>query len=344
MSTNDDGRDDKAEPNKPEHSTVPIAKVSSNEERRQAAKAKLEQRLETEHQQARRRKILIASVSTAVVLAVVATATTLITKKILDDREAARWTSCTYADSPSKFGELPKEVPASVPADQRAEAQKYLDTMLAGAPKERVAPKPDERQLKSGTADWTLNTSQGAVHITLNRDGAPCNTAALISLTENKAHLLSDKKVTFDSYFDDTTCPRMTTNKNLQILQCGDPTGTTGGSPGWSSPDEFPTDLKTVGSPNPMTGSQPAVYPRGTVAIANSNNPQAGTSNTGAAQFFLVINDSQLAPNYSVVGKVDEASMPVLDKILKAGVVPGPNGAEDGTPKDGVTIKTATIG
>ena len=43
-------------------------------------------------------------------------------------------------------------------------------------------------------------------------------------------------------------------------------------------------------------GAGPVVYPRGTVAIANSNNPMMGRSNTGAAQFFIVWSDSQLSP------------------------------------------------
>jgi peptidyl-prolyl cis-trans isomerase B (cyclophilin B) len=305
--------------------------VSSNEERREAAKRKLEERLERERQEKRRRKIIIASVSTVVVVAIVATATTLIVKKVLDDREAARWTACSYTDQPSRFDELPDEVPAEVPAEQRAQAQAYLDEMRAGESKQRTAPKPDEKQLKEGTANLVLDTNQGAVPITLDRTGAPCNTGAVISLAEN-------------DFYNDTPCHRLTNSESLKVLQCGDPTGTGAGGPGWSSPDELPTDLKPAGEPDPMSGTAPVIYPRGTVAIANSNNPQSGQTDTGSSQFFLVLQDSQLAANYSVVGQVDPDGLTVLDKIAANGLTPGPNGsAEDGKPKQPVEITSATV-
>ncbi|AZG44250.1 peptidylprolyl isomerase [Gordonia insulae] len=306
--------------------------MSTNEERREAAKRKLEERLERERQEKRRRKLIIASVSTVVVVAIVATATTLIVKKVLDDREAARWTSCAYEDTPSRFDQLPKEVPAEVPADQRAQAQAYLDEMKAGEAKQRTSPKPDSQQLKDGTADMVLDTNQGAIPITLQRTGAPCNTGAVISLAEN-------------NFYNNSPCHRITESESLKVLQCGDPTGTGAGGPGWSSPDELPTDLKPAGQPaDPMTQQGPVIYPRGTVAIANSNNPQTGQSNTGSSQFFLVLQDSQLAPNYTVVGKVDPGGLTVLDKIAKNGLTPGPNGnAQDGRPKQPVDIATATV-
>lgn len=305
--------------------------MSSNEERREAAKRKLEERLERERQEKRRRKIIIASVSTVVVVAIVATATTLIVKKVLDDREAARWTACSYTDQPSRFDELPAEVPAEVPAEQRAQAQAYLDEMRAGESKQRTAPKPDEKQLKEGTANLVLDTNQGAVPITLDRTSAPCNTGAVISLAEN-------------DFYNDTPCHRLTNSESLKVLQCGDPTGTGAGGPGWSSPDELPTDLKPAGEPDPMSGTAPVIYPRGTVAIANSNNPQSGQADTGSSQFFLVLQDSQLAANYSVVGQVDPAGLTVLDKIAANGLTPGPNGsAEDGKPKQPVEITSATV-
>ncbi|MCX2965071.1 peptidylprolyl isomerase [Gordonia aquimaris] len=305
--------------------------MSSNEERREAAKRKLEERLERERQEKRRRKIIIASVSTVVVVAIVATATTLIVKKVLDDREAARWTACSYTDQPSRFDELPDEVPAEVPAEQRAQAQAYLDEMRAGESKQRTAPKPDEKQLKEGTANLVLDTNQGAVPITLDRTGAPCNTGAVISLAEN-------------DFYNDTPCHRLTNSESLKVLQCGDPTGTGAGGPGWSSPDELPTDLKPAGEPDPMSGTAPVTYPRGTVAIANSNNPQSGQTDTGSSQFFLVLQDSQLAANYSVVGQVDPDGLTVLDKIAANGLTPGPNGsAEDGKPKQPVEITSATV-
>lgn len=330
MSTNDDGQESTTDLNKAEDAATSSA-APTNEERRQAAKAKLTQRLEHEQQQARKRKIIIASVSAAVVVAVVATVTTIVVKKILDDREAARWTTCAYQDAASDIDQYPKEVPPGTPADQREEYQKQVDQINAIRTKQRKSPKPAAKELKEGTATWTLNTTQGAITSTLNRAGAPCNTGAIISLTDDK-------------FYDGTSCHRMTTSKTLQVLQCGDPTAIGLGNPGWSSPDEPPTGLKPGPTQNPMGGDQIVVYPRGTIAIANSNNAQMGRANTGGSQFFLVINDSQLPANYSVVGTVDAAGLAVLDKVFKGGIVPtSAQRPDDGKPKLPVDIVTAKI-
>ena len=46
-----------------------------------------------------------------------------------------------------------------------------------------------------------------------------------------------------EGYFDDTTCHRLTASAGLKVLQCGDPEGTGSGGPGYTIPDELPTDL-----------------------------------------------------------------------------------------------------
>ncbi|TAK01258.1 MAG: peptidylprolyl isomerase [Chloroflexota bacterium] len=76
------------------------------------------------------------------------------------------------------------------------------------------------------------------------------------------------------------------------VIQGGDPTGTGGGGPGY----EFPNDPVNV------------PYARGVVAMAN-----AGVDTNGS-QFFIVLADSGLAPNYSVFGRVT-AGMDVVDVI-----------------------------
>jgi len=76
------------------------------------------------------------------------------------------------------------------------------------------------------------------------------------------------------------------------VIQGGDPTGTGGGGPGY----EFPNDPVNV------------PYARGVVAMAN-----AGVDTNGS-QFFIVLADSGLDPNYSVFGRVT-AGMDVVDVI-----------------------------
>ena len=328
----------------------------TNEQRRLDAKRKLEQRLETQQAAARKRKIIIASSSVIVVLVVAAAVTTLVVNKVLDDREKARYTACAYTPTPENqktFPEPPAATPG-LPAAQQVLEKQYADNLIAGKSKQRTAPMPADRQLKKGDLTAQFTTNQGPITMTLDRSSAPCNVAALTSLIKQK-------------YYDNTTCHRLTegsAENKLTILQCGDPTGTGAGAPGWSSPDEFPTDLKVV----PQTQQEAAagvpnsvIYPRGTVAIANNYQPgpggQATGANTGSAQMFLVINDSQLPPNYSVVGKIDDDGLKVLDKVYKGGVTPGVRGSQDqntgaityaSTPGDGppklpVDIKTVTV-
>ncbi|MGC4935860.1 peptidylprolyl isomerase [Gordonia sp. DT30] len=316
-------------------------RVLTNEQRREAAKRKLAERLDRERAAARKRKILISTISGVVVIAVVATATYFIVDKIQTDRFNAAHTTCQYDKQDSNFKQIPTSVPAEIkdPA-QRELFQEQIDKVRAGESKQRTSPMPDTTQAKDGTSTLTLSTTQGAVPVDLNRTGAPCNTGAIISLADH-------------GYYNDSPCHRMTTAA-LKVLQCGDPTGTGLGQPGWTSPDEPPTDLKPAGQPNPQSGQQPVTYPRGTVAIANSGSPQQGAPNSGgSAQFFILIQDGTLPSSYAVVGKVNPTGMKVIDKVYAGGVNPGigPNQmtgayertADDGSPKLPMTIETAKV-
>jgi peptidyl-prolyl cis-trans isomerase B (cyclophilin B) len=120
-------------------------------------------------------------------------------------------------------------------------------------------------------------------------------------------------------YFDNTTCHRLTT-QNIYVLQCGDPTASGSGGPGYTFQDEN------------LTG---ATYPAGTIAMAN------GGPGTNGSQFFIVYKDTQLPPSYTPWGKVT-AGMDVVNKIAAAGEDDA-NGAGDGHPKQTVTIKSVTV-
>ncbi len=119
-------------------------------------------------------------------------------------------------------------------------------------------------------------------------------------------------------YFDDTKCHRLTTSASLKVLQCGDPSGTGSGGPGYSFADETNASM---------------TYPAGTVAMANAG------ANTNGSQFFLVYADSQLPPDYTVFGKIT-SGLDVLTKIAAAGVF---GGGEDGAPAAPATISKVTI-
>ncbi|GAA2049577.1 peptidylprolyl isomerase [Williamsia deligens] len=327
----------------------------TNEQRRAEAKRKLEQRLTTQQAAARRRKRIILTTSLVVVVAVVATGATLITKKVLDDREKARYVACAYTPTPADQDPFatPPQVPANLSPEQRTLAEQFRDQFVQGKSKQRKEQVPADRQLKKGDLQATFVTTQGTLPITLKRSEAPCNVGAVVSLIK-------------EGYYNDTPCHRLTEGGagKIAVLQCGDPTGTGAGGPGWTSPDEFPTNLKVVPQDPQLAAlgvPSTAVYPRGTVAIANQyqsgQGGQAQGQNTGSAQMFLVINDSQLPPNYTVIGSVDPSGLPILDKVSKGGITPTIRPSQDpqtgavtyaptqgdGTPKLPVTVEKATV-
>ena len=171
---------------------------------------------------------------------------------------------------------------------------------------------------RTGTATVTLHTNQGDIGITLPRTKAPCTVASFAFLAAA-------------GFYNGSPCHRLTAADTLKVLQCGDPTGTGTGGPGYTIPDENPTDL-------PASSASPGadLYARGTVAMANTGQPH-----TGGSQFFLVYADSALPPQYAVFGTVDAAGLAVLDKVAKAGIQ-NDDGTHDGKPALPVTITTAT--
>ena len=81
------------------------------------------------------------------------------------------------------------------------------------------------------------------------------------------------------------------------------------------------------------TSDSPAVL-RGTLAMANAG------PGTNGSQFFLVFKDSQLPPNYTVFGTIDETGLATLDKIAGGGTA---DGGPDGAPKMDVNVKSIAL-
>jgi peptidyl-prolyl cis-trans isomerase B (cyclophilin B) len=140
-----------------------------------------------------------------------------------------------------------------------------------------------------------LITTQGVISFQALTAAAPCTTYSFRFLAQR-------------GYFDGTHCHRLTT-QGIFVLQCGDPTGTGSGGPGYSFNDEN------------LTG---ATYPAGTVAMANAG------PNTNGSQFFIVWKDTKLSPAYTPFGKV-VGGMGVLQRIAAAGD-DSQNGPGDGYP------------
>ena len=115
------------------------------------------------------------------------------------------------------------------------------------------------------------------------------------------------------------------------MLQCGDPSGTGQGGPGYRFPNEYPTNQFRLTDPLMKV---PMLYPRGTLAMANSG------LGTNGSQFFLVYKDSVMPPTYTVFGTIDQTGLATLDKIAAAGVA---DGSDDGKPNQDVTIKSVRL-
>ncbi|WJZ01835.1 peptidylprolyl isomerase [Corynebacterium freiburgense] len=160
-----------------------------------------------------------------------------------------------------------------------------------------------------GMVTVKLATNQGEIEMNLDGSKAPCGVGAIEHLAKS-------------GFYDNTLCHRITT-QNIYVLQCGDPTATGSGGPGFTFKDEYPVD----------TGEQ-GLYRAGVIAMANAG------PDTNGSQFFLNYQDSPLPPNYTILGRVSDQSLPVLQAIAQKGAA---DGARDAAPAEEVRIDKASL-
>ena len=150
---------------------------------------------------------------------------------------------------------------------------------------------PDAALAEGRTWSGTLRTSQGDIGLELDGASAPQAVANFVTLAR-------------DSYFDSTACHRLVTT-GIKVLQCGDPTGTGTGGPGysWGPIENAPAD---------------DFYPAGTIAMARVG----GDGESMGSQFFLVYEDSTIqsdaAGGYTVFGRIT-SGLDVVQAIADAG-------------------------
>ncbi|MCX5371234.1 peptidylprolyl isomerase [Streptomyces sp. NBC_00080] len=267
--------------------------VTQEQRKRQLAREKFlrqQQRRTSARRKARARNSVIASVLGVIIIGSVALYATGVMK---DDDKANASSETTPSATPSAVKD---------PCEKAA----------AGSVKTQTWKKEPAVTIdKSAKYTMTLATTCGDIGIALKAKAAPH--------TVNSFSFLAGK-----GYFDHTKCHRLTTN-GIYVLQCGDPTGSGSGGPGYTIPDE---NLKDTSLKN-------NIYPAGTIAMANT-----GQAHTGGSQFFLVYQDSQLPPSYTPFGTVSADGMKVLTKIAAAGEN---TGAGDGAPNATVVINKATV-
>ncbi|MDV6291874.1 peptidylprolyl isomerase [Rhodococcus aetherivorans] len=229
------------------------------------------------------------------------------------DDGSATSTSNTAASAPTSAPSL-SDFPA-LPA-QRAEplpATVSCAYPSDGRPAAKPVQPPRAEAVPTTDTDVTVATTQGDIGLALRGELSPCTVGSFLSLASQ-------------GYFDDTDCHRLTTDPTLSVLQCGDPTATGTGGPGYEFANEFPTDQYAAGDPQ---AQNPMIYPRGTLAMANAG------PGTNGSQFFLVYGDSILPPQYTVFGTIDETGLATLDEIAAAGV---DGGGPDGPPAAPTTL------
>ena len=155
----------------------------------------------------------------------------------------------------------------------------------------------------------TVKTNFGDMTATLDGKTAPCAVNSFLSLSKQ-------------GYYDKTDCHRITSDKRgFHVLQCGDPTGSGSGDPGYRYAEE-------------LTGKED--YKVGSLALANTGQPSSS-----GAQFFIDYDATTLPPNYTQFGQLTPAGLKVAQKAAKAATKGKPDGY-DGPPATKVTITGVT--
>ncbi|MFV2143014.1 MULTISPECIES: peptidylprolyl isomerase [Isoptericola] len=171
-------------------------------------------------------------------------------------------------------------------------------------------PGPDAAEGRTWEVSLDLCVDGATETVALELDGerAPQTVASFVSLAEQ-------------GYFDATACHRLVT-QGIHVLQCGDPTASGSGGPGYSyGPVENAPDDD--------------VYPAGTVAMAR----RGGDAESMGSQFFLVYEESTIpsdaAGGYTVFGTVT-SGLDTVQAVADAGTT---DGAADGSPASPVIIE-----
>ncbi|MCX4091165.1 peptidylprolyl isomerase [Nocardia sp. alder85J] len=289
--------------------------MPSNEQRRAAAKRKLERRLERQAERARRRKQLTIAGSVLGVVVVIAAGVGIyfLTKGDTDKSTAS-------ATPDASLSSTPEIAPPPAP---KPKAATVSCTYADGGDAAKPATKPAKTEVSTqDSPKVSIDSSQGPIGITLNAAASPCTVNSFESLVQQ-------------GFYNGAPCHRLST-QGLKMLQCGDPSGTGKGGPGYSFANEYPTDQYAPGDP---AAKQPVTYQRGVVAMANAG------PDTNGSQFFLMFGDSKLPPQYTIFGTVDAAGLTTLDKIAAGGDDESlATTAGGGKPNLPVTFNTARIG
>ena len=217
-------------------------------------------------------------------------------------------------DDKAATNSQPGATAAAGPGAQATAAAKPLVAGCSAAPKLPADPRtgtlPDKATAAGKTFVATVTTSCGVLTMELDGTRAPQTVASFLGLARG-------------GYWADSPCHRLTTAR-IFVLQCGDPTGTGSGSPGYGFGVENPPADFTIAP--------------GTLAMARTPDP-----NTNGSQFFIVYQETSLpdAVGYSIFGKVT-SGMDIVDKIAAAGAAPA-DATQNTAPLQPISILTVNV-
>ncbi|HEU4529223.1 MAG TPA: peptidylprolyl isomerase [Actinomycetota bacterium] len=289
----------------------------SRSRNRQLAKQHARRQAERRAQQRRRN----AAIAVAAVIAVLGIGFAAWAFLWGGDEESAA--SATPSASPSATGPTGPTGPTGEPGEQTGTVEPTAgpEEVACGAeaPGGAMDPKPQFAApakviKKSQTYVATLQTSCGDIVIELLDDLAPKTVNSFVFLAQ-------------EGFFDGQRIHRI--DESIDVLQGGDPTGTGGGGPGYTIPDE-------------LTGEES--YAAGTFAMANAG------PDTGGSQFFIITGvdghalDDQAA--WTIFGTVIEG-LDVAERIQQV-PISDPEAAAAGDltgqqPSEAVYLERVTI-
>jgi peptidyl-prolyl cis-trans isomerase B (cyclophilin B) len=206
--------------------------------------------------------------------------------------------------------------PASTPTSSGGlAAGQKLAAGCTAPPANQTAPKQQKEVPAKATAAGktfvaTVKTTCGDLTFELDGTKAPQTVASFINLAKT-------------GFWAPSPCHRVTT-EGIYVLQCGDPTGTGQGGPGYTfGIENAPNDGK---------------YATGVLAMARTQDP-----NSNGGQFFITYKETQLPTEgggYTIFGKVTKG-LDIVEKIAaNKALPPSPT---DGTPVSPISILSVSV-
>jgi peptidyl-prolyl cis-trans isomerase B (cyclophilin B) len=255
--------------------------MSSARDNRQraAARARLEREMAARLEAAAKRRRMIRSILGASVASLVLIGAVIwIVVAVSGNKPApvaAQNTGCEFKPAPTNPADTST---AAATTTKPATTAATASASGSASPSPTLGPLPDSNPPRTGFRLMTITTDLGDITIQMDLSKTPCTAESMAYLAQKAFYSTGTNPQT-------GSCHRL--EADIFILQCGDPTGSGSGGPGYTVPDE-----------NLQTNKLPA-YHTGDVAMANS-----GSADTNGSQFFFIYQTSSLPGDYTLWGHV----------------------------------------